>query len=233
MYTVMVRHAISSDTLFFEPSLAVDAVLFTLEKGLLKVLLIERDHDPYKGLYALPGGFLQKGESASVAVSRILRDKAGVRDMYLEQLYTFDKLGRDPRGHVVSVVYYALVPQNALCIRTTTGAQTPTLYSVRTLPPLAFDHREIVRYAVKRLRAKIGYTNAALSLLPRRFTLASVQQVYEVILNRNLDKRNFHKKFLALEVVRPTGEYTRGLRQRPAQLYEKVSRRRSEFDRAF
>ncbi|MBI4193121.1 MAG: NUDIX hydrolase [Candidatus Colwellbacteria bacterium] len=232
------------DGLFFEPSLAVDAVIFTVDAGLLQVLLIERANEPFAGMRALPGGFLKQGEGSAEAVRRILKDKAGVQGVYTEQLYTFDTPGRDPRGHVVSIAYYALVPRSELhCPRDAggvsrftaiaRGTQIPALYPVRRLSRLAFDHREIVRYAAERLRAKIGYTNIVYSLLPPRFTLTELQLTYEAIFSVPLDRRNFQKKFLALGLIRPTGEYVRGKRQRPARLYEFISRKRVEIERPF
>ena len=200
-------------------NLSVDVVIFTVEQGLLKALLIKRVHPPFSGHWALPGGFLRQKEETKNAAIRILRDKAGIYKVYVEQLYTFDEIGRDPRAQVISVVYFALVDRNKIKIRETPQTQTPTFFDVGRLPKLAFDHRRIIGYARERLQYKLEYTNAAYSLLPKKFTLTQLQKVYEAILGRLLDKRNFRKKFLSLGLIKPTKEKATGGRARPARLY--------------
>ena len=201
--------------------ITVDVVIFTVHEGRLQVVLIKRTNEPFTGQWALPGGYLQEGERSAQSAERILATKAGVEGVYLEQLYTFDTPERDHRGRTVSISYFALVPVTKLAF---SGAdvQQPTLHPVDQLPPLAFDHADIVRYAVSRLQAKLEYTNAIMSLLPAAFSLSELQQAYETVLARPLDKRNFQKKFLSLGLIEPTEELRTGGKHRPARLYRFV-----------
>jgi len=209
--------------------LAVDVVVFTYDEDKLKVLLIRRQQAPYAGRPALPGGFLWAAETTAEAAARILHDKAGVTGVFTEQLFTFDAPKRDPRGRVVSVTYYALVPSAELRLEPGIASQAPALHAVDDSGKLAFDHSSIVDYAAERLRSKLAYTNAAYSLLPERFTFSQLQQLYEVVLDRSLDKRNFRKKYLSLGLIEPTKEQLSGGRHRPAQLYRFVTRRPIEL----
>ncbi len=213
--------------------LTVDVVIFTIDNNELKLLLIERVGEPFIGQAALPGGFLWEGESTEEAARRVLKDKAGVSGTYLEQLYTFDKPGRDPRGQIISVTYFTLVPSEALRLEPSGTTQRPHLQPLDGLPQLAFDHNEIVDYAMNRLRSKLEYTNVAYSLLPSVFTFAQLQQAYEIILGQMLDRRNFRKKFMSLGLIKPTGVHQEGGRHRPAELYTFVSRQPSELERWF
>ena len=214
-------------------SLTVDVVIFTISDGNLKVLLIERANKPFFGAHALPGGFLYKNEQAYNAAKRILKEKAGVSGVYIEQLYTFDKLERDPRGQVISVSYFALVPFTKIKIKESKQTQSPSFYSITKLPKLAFDHKEIIQYAVKRLRSKLEYTNLAFFLLPEEFSLYQLQRVYEIILGRKLDKRNFQKKFFFLGLISPTKKVLTGFRQRPARLYRFKEQKLAELKKFF
>lgn len=214
-------------------SVTVDNVVFTIEDGKLKVLLINRAEKPFVGSWALPGGFLLEGEDTKQAAQRILADKAGVKDVYIEQLYTFDDLKRDPRGYILSVAYFSLVNRNKINFQKNEKTQEPVFYSVRELPELAFDHEEIIEYALKRLRYKLEYTNVVFSLLEKKFTFAQLQNAYEVILNKKIDKRNFRKKFLTLDLIRPVKGKSKGGRQRPAQFYSFISSKPTELKRFF
>lgn len=205
------------DKSFLNPTLVVDIVLFTVEDGDLKVLLINREGDPYKGFEALPGGYLLAGETTKTAAERVLKEKAGVSDVYIEQLYTFDEPGRDPRGPVFSVTYLALVPPGLHPDEQ--GTQHPKWFSVKKLPKLGFDHKAIIDYAKERLQGKIEYTTIAFGTLPKLFTLTQVQQVYEAILEKEIDKRNFRKKIDQLGFLKETKQTLSGMRQRPAKLY--------------
>jgi 8-oxo-dGTP diphosphatase len=220
-------------TLYTPPAVTVDTVIFTIEDGELKVLLIKRSESPFKGAWALPGGFLLRNEPSDRGALRILKEKAGVKNVYVEQLYTFDRAGRDPRGHVLTVAYFALVPREKIKFEGNGDLQTPAFYSVRKLPLLAFDHKEIVQYAVKRLQAKLEYTNVVFSLLPKYFTLNQLQMAYEIILDKKLDKRNFQKKFLSLGLIRSTSKVLSGSPQRPARLYQFMSTKPSELKKFF
>lgn len=206
-----------TDKSFLNPTLVVDIVLFTVEDGDLKVLLINREGDPFKGFEALPGGYLLGGETTKTAAERVLREKAGVSDIYIEQLYTFDEPGRDPRGPVFSVTYLALVPPGLNTGEQ--GTQHPKWFSVKKLPKLGFDHKAIIDYAKERLQGKMEYTTIAFGTLPKLFTLTQVQQVYEAILEKEIDKRNFRKKIDQLGFLKETKQTLSGMRQRPAKLY--------------
>jgi 8-oxo-dGTP diphosphatase len=204
---------------FLNPTVVVDIVLFTVEEGELKVLLINRDNEPFKNTRAIPGGYLLKGETTRTAALRVLREKAGIDEVYLEQLYTFDAPGRDPRGPVFSVTYMALVPSPLPETKQKDGIQAPELLPVKKIPKLAFDHKEIVSYALARLQGKLEYTTIGFNVLPKFFTFSQLQNVYETILNKTLDKRNFRKKMEQLGFIKETKQVLGGMRQRPAKLY--------------
>ncbi len=200
------------------PAVAVDVAILTVRERRLEVLLVRRDHDPFAGLWALPGAFVRTDESLEDAARRKLADVTGTRtaDVYLEQLYTFGAPARDPRMRVVTVVYYALVPPDALTLNETPDAR---LWRVYDLPPLAFDHNDIIAYTLQRLRGKLEYTTIGFQLLAPQFTLSELQEVYEAILNRPLDKRNFRKKLLLTRIVEPTHATKMTGQHRPAQLF--------------
>lgn len=199
--------------------IAVDVAIFVVEREELKVLLIKMKRHPYEDAWALPGGLVKPVQSVDDAARRQLEEKTGVSHLYLEQLYTFGRVDRDPFGRVVSVAYMALLPDPATELKTTAEYGGVRWFPVRRLPKLAYDHAEIVRVARARLEAKLGYTNIAYSLLSPEFTLSELQQVYETILGRELDKRNFRKKILALGLVVKTGRKREGHASRPAMLY--------------
>jgi 8-oxo-dGTP diphosphatase len=197
--------------------LTVDLVIFTIQDARLKVLLIRRGIPPYKNSMAIPGGFVLEDESLDDAALRELREETGVEDVYLEQLYTFGGLGRDPRGRVVTVAYYALIPSGRV-LKSGSDASAAEWRDTDDLPKLAFDHGNIVAYALERLRNKLEYTTAGFKLLPEQFTLSELQAVYEAILGKKLDKRNFRKKLELLGVLKPLATWRRTGRK-PARLY--------------
>ncbi|HHH29844.1 MAG TPA: NUDIX hydrolase [Polyangiaceae bacterium] len=201
------------------PAVAVDVILFTIEGGKLRVLLICRDLPPYLNEWALPGGFVRIDESLDEAARRELLEEAGLEVRWLEQLYTFGDVDRDPARRVISVAYFALIDASQLTPRAGGDARGVRWRDVRRLPKLAFDHRRIIRYAHERLRYKTEYAPVAFQLLPDAFTLTDLQRVYEVIHGRDLDKRNFRRKVNSLEVLEPTGERRKEGRGRPAALY--------------
>jgi 8-oxo-dGTP diphosphatase len=196
----------------------VDIVVFTVHEQTLQVLLIERGIDPFKGRYALPGGFVRAEETLEQAAFRELLEETGTKDVYLEQLYTFGDPHRDPRGRVVTVAYYALVPSDKWPLLAGTDAAAAGWYPVSALPALAFDHKGIVEYAVDRLRNKLEYTNVGFQLLPAKFTLSALQALHEAILGKPLDKRNFRRKVLGLGLVKPSKEM-QATGRKPAQLF--------------
>jgi len=200
------------------PSVTVDVIIFTLNEDDLQVLLIQRGHPPFEGMWAIPGGFVGIDESIEGAAMRELEEETGVCDVYLEQLYTFGDLNRDPRGRVITVTYLALVPADAVQPHAGHDAADARWWSVYDLPPLAFDHADILTYALQRLRYKLEYTAVGFELLPETFTLSELQAAYEIILGEELDKRNFRRKILSADVIEETGEYRTG-EGRPAKLY--------------
>jgi len=201
------------------PALTVDIVIFTLRENRLQVLLIRRLNEPYAGSWALPGGFVQIDESLEDAASRELNEETGITEAYLEQLYTYGDPQRDPRGRVVSVAYYALIPADAH-VRAEGGSDAGQArwFSVDELPTLSFDHNEIVAYALRRLRYKLEYTAVGFELLPGEFTLTEIQHTYEIILGETLDKRNFRRRMLESGIIEPT-QLKKGGEGRPARLY--------------
>lgn len=200
------------------PKVAVDVVIFTIDDGALKALLIEVKSGPFAGRWAFPGGLVPVGEAPETTATRELLAQTGIRDVYLEQLRTFGDPARDPHAHVVSVAYFALVPGKGEAQGGRSKYGRMQWAPVRALPSLAYDHNAIAAYALSRLQAKLEYTNIVYSLLPHEFTLGELQEIYEIILGRQLDRRNFRKKILALRLLRPLRRQRRG-RHRPAQLY--------------
>jgi len=196
----------------------VDIVVFTIRDEALQILLVKRGVAPFLGRFALPGGFVRDDESLEQAAQRELLEETGTKNIYLEQLFSFGDLGRDPRGRVVTVAYYALIPSDRAPLVAGTDAAEAKWFSVESLPILAFDHRRIVDYALSRLRGKLEYTTVGFELLARKFTLSDLQHLYEVILNRPLDKRNFRRKIEAQKVLKPLKEWQRTGRK-PARLY--------------
>ncbi len=200
-------------------ALTVDGVVFGLDGGALKVLLIERGLKPFKGQWALPGGFVHGKETLDEAVARELEEEAGVSGVFLEQLYTFGAVKRDPRERVVSVAYYALVNLADHTTRAATDAADARWFPAAEPPPLAFDHLDILAAALARLRGKLRYQPIGFELLPEKFTLTQLQQLYETVLGLPLDKRNFRKKVLGFNLLIPLAETHREGRHRPAQLF--------------
>ena len=204
---------------FAKHAVAVDVVLFTIQAGTLKVLLVRRQQAPYRGAWALPGGIVGAEESVDAAALRELQEETNIGNVYLEQLYTFGDTNRDPRGRVLTVAYYALVNQQQLELKARQRVTEADWFPVRRLPELAFDHRQIIEYALERLRNKINYTTVGFQLLPRQFTLTELQRSYEVIMGQRLDKRNFRRKMLQLGILKGTQGFKANGRQRPARLY--------------
>lgn len=219
---------------YVPPTVTVDAVVFKLIENELNVLLIERHKEPFKGQYALPGGYNAQGETTLEATTRIASVKAGV-DIdslnHVEQLYTFDAVARDPRGHAVAVVYMGLgVNVN---IEKDAETENPQFFPVKSLPELAYDHKDIIHMAHKRLKSKISYTNIVFALLQKNFTYTELQKSYEAIFGYELDKRNFRKKFASLDLVEETGKMSEGQAHRPAKLYRFKKNFLEELTRTF
>jgi len=201
---------------------AVDIVIFTIQSGQLCVLLVKRAIPPFADQFAIPGGFVLDGESLDQAALRELKEETGVSEVYLEQLYSFGDPGRDPRGRVISVAYYALIATDRSPLIAGSDAAEARWWPIRKLPPLAFDHGKILDYSLERLRNKLEYTTVGFQLLPERFSLSELQEMYEAILDKKLDKRNFRRKLALLKILQPTREFRRSGR-RPARLFEFVA----------
>ena len=213
------------------PALTVDCVVFAVEDDALQVLLIRRAHEPFADSWALPGGFVDMDETVEAAARRELEEETGLKDLFLEQLYTFGQPNRDPRGRVVSVAYYALVDLAGRRVQAASDASEAAWFAVDALPELAFDHDEILACALERVRGKVRYAPLGFELLPRRFTLTQLQRLYEIILGRELDKRNFRRKINAMGLLVDTGESQRGKAHRAARLYRFDRRRYRQLDR--
>ena len=213
------KHAPPPTRLVGGHAIAVDVVLFTIQGGTLKVLLVKRQQPPYRGAWALPGGIVGPEESVDDAALRELQEETNIGNIYLEQLYTFGDPSRDPRGRVITVAYYALVNWQQFQLKARQRVSEAHWFPVKRLPELAFDHRRIVDYALERLRNKLNYTTIGFQLLPKEFTLTELQGAYEVILGQRLDKRNFRRKMLQLNILEGTKEFKASGRQRPARLY--------------
>ena len=201
------------------PALSVDVVIFSLRDSQLQVLLIQRAGEPFQGMWALPGGFVRMDESLEEAASREMQEETGLQEAYLEQLYTYGEPSRDPRGRVVTVAYFALIPADAVFRKEGGSDASQALwYPINTLPDLAFDHKEIIHYAYRRLRYKLEYSAVGFELLPTEFTLSEIQQTYEMILREKLDKRNFRRRILQAGIIESTDRMRSG-EGRPARLY--------------
>jgi 8-oxo-dGTP diphosphatase len=201
------------------PALTVDVVIFTLREERLQVLLVQRRSEPFAGEWALPGGFVEIDESLEAAAARELDEETGVEEAYLEQLYTYGEPDRDPRGRVISVAYYALIPAGTrVQFEGGSDAAEARWFSIEALPSLAFDHAEIVSYALRRLRYKLEYSAVGFQLLPGEFTLSELQDTYEIILGEKLDKRNFRRRIQGAGIIEETPN-TRAGEGRPARLY--------------
>ncbi len=227
---------------FQRPSLTVDVALLTAADGWLRALLLRRTQHPDMGKWALPGGFVGIDESLDDAAARVMREKAGFKGVFLEQLYTFGRPGRDPRTRVVTVAYYGLVPFERLDVARDAvagsaggelvkvarlrvpwegerGGPVQALDELDRLMPLAFDHAEILGMTVKRLRGKLDYAPIGFELLPELFSLRALQQVHEVISGRRLNKDSFRRRMLASGQLEPTGERRTDVEYRPPELY--------------
>ncbi len=204
---------------FPRPALTVDCVVFGLDDGDLKVLLIQRDLEPFRGRWALPGGFVRVDESLDDAARRELAEETGVSRVFLEQLYTFGQPDRDPRERIVSVAYFALVKLSDQRIQAATDARAAAWFAAADMPRLAFDHDRILDQALARLKGKLRYQPIGFELLPPKFTLTQLQRLYEVILERPLDKRNFRKKILGMDFIEELEEVEEDVAHRAARLY--------------
>ena len=200
--------------------LAVDAVVFGYEVGIISILLIKRKYEPFINKWAIPGGFVLNEESLEEAVERELSEETGVQINYLEQLYTFGDLNRDPRGRVISVAYFGLVRPNTFKTFASTDAEEVKWFNIEELPELSFDHKDILEKAIKRLKAKITYEPLGFELLDKKFPFSDLEKLYTTLLGREVDRRNFRKKILSLNVLDELDEKVSKGSGRPASLFQ-------------
>ena len=213
-----------------KPSVAVDCVVFGLDDAQkLKVLLIQRGVTPYQDKWALPGGFVRLDESIEAAAVRELKEETGIDKVFLEQLYTFGEVDRDPRDRVITVAYYALINIREYIVKAQTDAKNAEWFFVERLPTLAFDHEKILEIAKQRLKGKLRYQPIGFELLPAKFTLTQLQRLYETVLEEKIDKRNFRNKILKMKLLVDIGEMQAGVSHRPAKLYQFDKKRYQEL----
>lgn len=201
--------------------ITVDVVIFTIRKGHLQVLLVQRSKEPFINKWAIPGGFVRLSENLDEAAERLLYEKSNLKDVYLEQIYTFGDPLRYPNSRVITVAYFALIRSENLVLKfdNNDNIKQVSWHNVYDLPSLAFDHQKIVEYAAKKLRTELEHSATAFQLLPPKFTLTELQNAYEIILNTTLDKRNFRKKMLSMDILNVLDEYSKTQSKRPARLY--------------
>ncbi|MBN2802114.1 MAG: NUDIX hydrolase [Deltaproteobacteria bacterium] len=204
---------------YARPALAVDCVVFGLDETDLKVLLIQRGLKPFAGTWALPGGFVAMNETVETAAQRELEEETGLKKLFLEQLYTFSAVNRDPRERVVSVAFFALVNIDDHKVKAATDASNAAWFSVADTPSLAFDHDKILGVALERLKGKVRYQPIGFELLPTLFTLSQLQFLYETILEIKMDKRNFRRKILSMNLIEETDQIEQDVAHRAARLY--------------
>ncbi len=200
-------------------ALATDCVIFSFDGTSIKLLLIERDNEPYRNEWALPGGFLSISETASECALRILKEKAGLENVFIEQLYTFSDINRDPRERIISITYFSLINKHQYELVAGRDTIKAEWFNISELPVLAFDHKNIVGYALSRLKGKVRYQPVGFELLEKKFTLPQLQQLYEAILGTNIDKRNFRKKILGMGLLNPLEEKEKNVAHKAARYY--------------
>lgn len=214
---------------YFKIAFSVDNVIFGFDDAKLKVLLIERNSEPFKGQWALPGALVHPEENLRDAPKRVLSELTGLREVYLEQVHTFGKVDRHPSGRVVTVAYYSLVNIGNVSPIAAASASNVDWFDVFDVESLPFDHLEILHKCVKRLQSMVRIMPIGFELLPEKFTLSDVQLLYEAVLNKPLDKRNFRKKFLTMGLLVDVNEYQTGVAHRPAKLYKFETHKYDEF----
>lgn len=206
----------------------IDCVILSFNNGKLQVLLTERNEYPYKDWWAIPGYFVNKYEEMEDAVTRISHEMTGLKNIYMDQLAAFAGVKRHPEGRILTVAYFALVQFDVVKnkIKPVSGyMKQAKWFPIDDLPELAFDHQEIVQKSLNKLKQTIAFSASIYELLPEKFTLSQLQQLYEAILGKSLDKRNFRKKINALGYLKPLDEVQKGVSYRAAKLY-KLDRRK-------
>lgn len=199
--------------------ISVDSVIFGYTEGELKVALIERKKNPFIGMWAIPGGFMEGNETVMETALRELKEETGIADVYLEQFHVFNKPGRDPRGPTITIALFALINSDRCHLIASEDAAKARWWPAYKLPPLAFDHNEIYAKALEALRVALRTRPLAFELLPKQFSLTELQNLYEQVFGISLDKRNFRKKVAKMDFIQTSGNKTEGERHRPALLY--------------
>lgn len=197
----------------------VDAVVFTILNKELRILLIKRKNEPFKGKFALPGGFVDLDENLEDAAKRELEEETGVKNIFLKKLHAFGEINRDPRGRIITIPFYALIDGEKIKINASTDAELARWFPVYDLPELAFDHKKIIDDALYHLRYEMHNTNIAFQLMPEEFTLSELQNAYEIVFNEKQDKRNFRKKIKELNIVKTVPGTKMDGAHRPARLF--------------
>ena len=217
---------------FFKSAFSVDNIIFGFDEGDLKVLLIKRANDPYKGQWALPGDLVYPNESLETAANRVLLELTGLQNVYLEQVYTFGAVDRHPVGRVITIAYFSLIKISDFTVTPSSFAQKAQWHNVAGAQQLelAFDHNQILDKCFEALKTKIKYRPIGFELLPPKFTLTQLQHLYEAILRTHLDKRNFRKKILSMNLLIDLGEMQEGVPHRPARLYQFDKERYFKFE---
>lgn len=207
---------------FFKSAFSVDNVIFGFDGSELKVLLIQRGAAPFKGKWALPGDLVYPNEDLDTAAERVLEQLTGLRGVYLEQVKAFGAVNRHPLGRVITIAYYSLIKISDFAVTPASFAQSARWHAVSEVEELAFDHNEILTTCLKRLKHKVRTEPVGFELLPPKFTLTELQQLYDAILNlpKKLDKRNFRKKILSMNLLVELEEIQEGVAHRPAKLYQ-------------
>ena len=210
--------------------ITVDIVILTIKEDALQVLLVKRNNEPFKDKWAIPGGYVRMSENLDEAAMRVLKEKTNVDNIYLEQLYTFGDPLRHPVSRVITCAYFALIRSEDFNFVTTAEL---AWHKVSDLPPLAFDHKEIIEYSLKRTRERLEMCPVAYQLLNEKFTLTEMQKAYEMIMEKKLDKRNFRKKVITTDGLRELNEFSKSSSKRPARLYTfdniKLNSKRAHF----
>ncbi len=216
-------------TTFFRSAITVDSVIFGFDEGDLKVLLIKRGEEPYIDAWALPGYFVREEENLIEAANRVLEELTNLKNVYLEQVSTFGDYDRHPIGRVVTVAYYSLIKIQDYNVQASSIAKKTKWHSIAKLPRLAFDHQDIVDACFTRLKQRVRTRPVGFELLPPKFTLTELQHLYEAILETNLDKRNFRKKILSMNLLIDLKEMQAGVAHRPARLYQFDQQKYEQF----
>src|SRR5579872_3961652 len=209
--------------------ISVDSVIFGLAEGGLKIALIQRKNPPFKGMWAIPGGFMEGDETVDETARRELKEETGIENVYLEQFHVFSKRGRDPRGPTLTIALFALIRSDQCKLVATGDASAAKWWATYALPVLAFDHDQICIKALEALRSALKTRPLAFELLPKAFTLYQLQDLYEQVFGVSLDKRNFRKKVQRMDFICASGKRTEGGKHRPAMLYHYDAKRYVKF----